>query len=76
LPGVALFGDAEESGYRHYNGEVRRNMGAGHRIAELEALLAATVQERDRLAAAAHDKPDTTTTRETHWPRWWPRRSR
>jgi SAM-dependent methyltransferase len=79
LPAVALFGDAEESVYRHYNGEVRRNMGAGQRIAELEAQLAAAVQERDRLAAAADDKPDATTKREataSHWPRWWPRRSR
>ena len=40
LPGVALFGDSEESVYRHYNGEVRRNMAAGARLAELEAELA------------------------------------
>ena len=78
LPALALFGDAQESVYQHYNGEVRRNMGAGQRIAELEAQLAAVAQERDRLAAA-DDKPDTTIKREasaTHWPRWWPRRSR
>jgi SAM-dependent methyltransferase len=37
LADVALFGDREESVYSHYNGEVRRNMAAGHRIAELEA---------------------------------------
>ncbi|MEP6483188.1 MAG: class I SAM-dependent methyltransferase [Rudaea sp.] len=36
MPGVALFGDREESVYEHYNTEVRRNMTAGHRIAELE----------------------------------------
>jgi SAM-dependent methyltransferase len=41
LPGVSLFGDAEESVYRHYNGEVRKNIDAGTRIAELEAQLAA-----------------------------------
>ena len=33
---LALFGDREESVYSHYNGEVRRNMAAGARIAELE----------------------------------------
>jgi len=37
LPGVALFGDREESVYRHYNGEVRKNMAAGARLAQLEA---------------------------------------
>lgn len=40
LPAVSLFGDREESVYSHYNGEVRRNMSAGTRIAELEAELA------------------------------------
>ena len=41
LPGVALFGDREESVYRHYNGEVRKNMAAGARLAQLEAELTA-----------------------------------
>lgn len=41
LPDLALFGDREESVYQHYNGEVRRNMAAGGRIAELEAEVAA-----------------------------------
>jgi len=41
LPAVSLFGDREESVYAHYNGEIRKNMGAGARIAELEAELAA-----------------------------------
>lgn len=36
LPALSLFGDAGESVYSHYNGEVRRNIGAGHRILELE----------------------------------------
>ncbi len=40
LPAVSLFGDREESVYAHYNGEIRKNMGAGERIAELEAELA------------------------------------
>jgi SAM-dependent methyltransferase len=42
---VSLFGDAEESVYAHYNAEVRKNMRAGARIAELEAEL-----ERERAA--------------------------
>lgn len=37
LPATSWFGDREESVYTHYNGEVRRNMSAGARIAELEA---------------------------------------
>ncbi len=31
-----LFGDASESVYAHYNGEIRKNMAGGQRIAELE----------------------------------------
>lgn len=41
LADLALFGDREESVYSHYNSEVRRNMTAGKRIAELEAEVAA-----------------------------------
>jgi len=37
LPQLALFGDRAESVYAHYNHEVRRNIAAGGRIAELEA---------------------------------------
>jgi SAM-dependent methyltransferase len=37
---ASLFGDAEESVYRHYDHEVRKNMGAGLRIQELERELA------------------------------------
>ena len=55
LPGLALFGDREESVYRHYNGEVRKNMAAGARIAELEDGLKAVRDERDRLAGALDD---------------------
>jgi len=40
LPGVALFGDREESVYQHYNGQVRKNMAAGARLAQLEAEVA------------------------------------
>jgi len=37
LPQLALFGDRAESVYAHYNHEVRKNIAAGGRIAELEA---------------------------------------
>lgn len=63
LPGLDLFGDREESVYSHYNGEVRRNMGAGTRIAELEAELETL---RARLAAAA--EPATPARRRGWWP--------
>ncbi|MEO8803297.1 MAG: methyltransferase domain-containing protein [Rudaea sp.] len=36
MPELAVFGDREESVYRHYNDEVRKNMRGGARIAELE----------------------------------------
>ncbi len=39
LPGLSLFGDADEQVYRHYDDEVRRHIAAGHRLAELEAEL-------------------------------------
>jgi SAM-dependent methyltransferase len=41
VPDLAVFGDREESVYQHYNGEVRKNIAAGGRIAELEAEIAA-----------------------------------
>lgn len=37
LPDLSLFGDAGESVYAHYVHEIRKNMSAGKRIAELEA---------------------------------------
>ncbi|MGH8041697.1 MAG: methyltransferase domain-containing protein [Rudaea sp.] len=40
LPDLTLFGDREESVYAHYNAQVRANMAAGVRIAELEAEVA------------------------------------
>lgn len=48
LPDLALFGDREESVYAHYNGEVRKNMAAGGRIAELEAEIARLRAELDK----------------------------
>lgn len=49
LPALSLFGDREESVYSHYNHEIRQNMAAGARIAELEA-------EVERLRRA-HSEP-------------------
>lgn len=40
LPGLSLYGDAEESVYAHYNDEVRYNMWARQRVYELEMQLA------------------------------------
>src|SRR5262249_17910424 len=77
-PGLALFGDAEESVYQHYNGEVRKNMAAGARIAELEAQLPQALREHEpkpetgpgQTANTKNDSPRT-----GRWP-WWPRGSR
>lgn len=62
LPQLSLFGDDEESVYSHYNHEVRQNMAAGERIAQLEAELA---QLRD----AQTPTPETATRKP-----WWRRR--
>jgi SAM-dependent methyltransferase len=69
LPELALFGDREESVYRHYNGEVRKNMAAGARIAELEAGLEAARRERDRLAAVL-EQSTAARARAPWWRRW------
>jgi SAM-dependent methyltransferase len=66
LPGISLFGDREESVYTHYNHEIRKNMGAGARIAELEAEV-----EQLRGRAAARPNQDTAPPRRD-W-RWWRR---
>jgi SAM-dependent methyltransferase len=56
-PAVSLFGDREESVYQHYNGEVRKNMVAGSRIAELEAEIAslrkASLQQTASVSSSA-----------------------
>ena len=41
VPDLSVFGDREETVYAHYNHEIRKNMSAGARIAELERELAA-----------------------------------
>ena len=67
LPAVSLFGDAEESVYAHYNHEIRKNMNAGARIAELEAEI-----ERLRLAASVPAPAEVDSPRVFNW-RWWRR---
>jgi SAM-dependent methyltransferase len=57
LADLALFGDREESVYSHYNSEVRRNMTAGKRIAELEGEVAALRAAALRTSAAAAQLP-------------------
>ena len=57
LPALSLFGDREESVYSHYNHEIRQNMTAGARIAELEAELE---RLRSALAPAQHREADDT----------------
>jgi len=47
---LSLFGDADESVYRHYDDEVRKHIAAGHRLAALEADLARSEQSRQQLA--------------------------
>lgn len=56
LPALSLFGDAQESVYAHYDGEVRRNIAAGGRIKELEdevATLKAVMAAQDTPSADA-----------------------
>jgi hypothetical protein len=57
LPATSWFGDKEEVVYNHYNGEVRKNMNAGARIAELEA-------EIERLRHSTASRPP------SRWLRW------
>ena len=66
LPDLSLFGDREESVYAHYNHEIRKNMSAGARIAELEAEL-----ERLRRATPAQAQAQASPARRD-W-RWWRR---
>ena len=47
LPGLSLYGDAEESVYAHYYQEIRYGIWARQRIAELEAQLARSVHSNE-----------------------------
>lgn len=65
---LALFGDREESVYSHYNSEVRRNMAAGARIAELE-------RENEALRASSQNEREAPTKRTAWWRRFFIHRS-
>jgi SAM-dependent methyltransferase len=69
LPGVALFGDREESVYQHYNGEVHKNMAAGTRLAQLEAEVATLRSEWEKAAASAIHPASAMRT--SWWRRWF-----
>lgn len=68
LPAASWFGDRDESVYRHYNHEIRKNMAAGARIAELESQLDAALQ-RERAAAGELPRP-AAAPRRPWWRRW------
>jgi SAM-dependent methyltransferase len=72
LPGLALFGDAEESVYAHYNHEIRKNMGAGRRIAELESELAALRKQARGAADVQAGSNGEIPPRRSGWRRWLP----
>ena len=55
LPALSLFGDLEESVYRHYEHEIRKNMSAGARIQELEQALADAQRRIAELAPGQGD---------------------
>ena len=60
LQALSLFGDREDSVYAHYNHEVRKNMTAGERIAELERELETLrgAEPRDESDSTAPERPD------------------
>ena len=57
MQALSLFGDREESVYANYNHEVRRNMTAGERIAELERELEA-LRGREPHVSADTEAPE------------------
>ncbi len=70
LPAISLFGDSDESVYKHYNEEIRKGIGAGHRILELESQLANVQRERDALLLQSKQAPaDSHSVKENK--SWW-----
>lgn len=69
LPATSWFGDRDESVYRHYNHEIRKNMSAGARIAELEAQLEAALQ-RERAAVSGPTAGVAEPSGRSWWRRW------
>lgn len=73
LPGSAWFGDRDESVYRHYNHEIRKNMAAGDRIAELEREVAQLRARLDGPVEAGPDGPQTPVSAIAAPRPWWRR---
>ncbi len=74
LPGLAVFGDREESVYAHYNHEVRKNMAAGGRIVELEAELDTLRNETAKVHVAQPISTEPPAAGSSKEPRpWWRR---
>lgn len=69
LPATSWFGDRDESVYQHYNHEIRKNMAAGARIAELEAQLDAALR-RERTAVSGPAAGVAEPRRRSWWRRW------
>ena len=55
LADLHLFGDAEESVYRHYEAEIRKGIAAGHRLIELERELKIERSAHQQLARQLAD---------------------
>lgn len=71
LPAASWFGDRDESVYRHYNHEIRQNMAAGGRIAELEAQLAALQREHETVLADRTAAMAVPAAPQRWWQRWF-----
>jgi SAM-dependent methyltransferase len=76
LPAIDLFGDVDESVYRHYEHEIRKNMQAGAILQKAEADLSAERKAhaftRAALAAAeSHIKQFDRQPPLRWWRRWW-----
>ncbi len=75
---LSLFGDAEQSVYRHYQHEIRKNIAAGGVLAELEARLA-QAEARALAAEARAAAPVSDAGRASSgglWSRWFNRSNR
>ena len=68
LPPLALFSDAAQSVYEHYQHEIRKNMQVGALLAERDAALAQTRQA----LAQAEARIDTLQAERTPRWRYWP----
>lgn len=71
LPAASWFGDRDESVYQHYNHEIRANMAAGGRIAELEAQLAALQREHQSVLAERTALAASSVAPQRWWQRWF-----